>query len=68
MKNFKDKVAVITGAASGIGLALAEHCVRVGMKVVLADVEAEALAKAEADMKSAGASFSACSRSSRGTG
>src|SRR5262245_47214713 len=57
MKNFKDKVAVITGAASGIGLALAQHCVRVGMKVVLADVEAEALAKTEAEMKSAGATL-----------
>lgn len=55
MKDFKDRVAVITGAASGIGLALAQHCVRVGMKVVLADVEAEALAKTEAEMKSAGA-------------
>lgn len=55
MKDFKDKVAVITGAASGIGLALAEHCVRVGMKVVLADVEADALAKNAAEMKAAGA-------------
>ena len=36
MKDFKDKVAVITGAASGIGFALAEHCAREGMKVVLA--------------------------------
>jgi NAD(P)-dependent dehydrogenase (short-subunit alcohol dehydrogenase family) len=55
MKDFQDKVAVITGAASGIGRALAEHCVRVGMKVVLADVEAETLAKAEADLQAAGA-------------
>jgi NAD(P)-dependent dehydrogenase (short-subunit alcohol dehydrogenase family) len=55
MKAFKDKVAVITGAASGIGQALAEHGVRLGMKVVLADVEAEALAKTEAQMRSAGA-------------
>jgi NAD(P)-dependent dehydrogenase (short-subunit alcohol dehydrogenase family) len=55
MKDFKDKVAVITGAASGIGQALAEHGVRLGMKVVLADVEAEALAKTEAEMRSAGA-------------
>jgi NAD(P)-dependent dehydrogenase (short-subunit alcohol dehydrogenase family) len=55
MKDFADKVAVITGAASGIGLALAERCVREGMKVVLADVEPAALAKAEAEMRSAGA-------------
>ena len=36
MKDFKDKVAVITGAASGIGRALAERCVQEGMKAVLA--------------------------------
>jgi NAD(P)-dependent dehydrogenase (short-subunit alcohol dehydrogenase family) len=55
MKDFKDKVAVITGAASGIGLALAERCAHEGMKVVLADVEAEALTKTETSMKDAGA-------------
>jgi NAD(P)-dependent dehydrogenase (short-subunit alcohol dehydrogenase family) len=55
MKDFKDKVAVITGAASGIGRALAERCAAEGMKAVLADVEAGALAKAEAEMKASGA-------------
>jgi NAD(P)-dependent dehydrogenase (short-subunit alcohol dehydrogenase family) len=55
MKDFKDKVAVITGAASGIGRAIADRCVQEGMKVVLADVEAEALTKAEASMKAGGA-------------
>ena len=39
MKDLNGKVAVITGAASGIGRALAERCAREGMKVVLADVE-----------------------------
>ena len=43
MKEFKDKVAVITGAASGIGRAMADRCVQEGMKVVLADVEVEAV-------------------------
>jgi NAD(P)-dependent dehydrogenase (short-subunit alcohol dehydrogenase family) len=55
MKEFKDKVAVITGAASGIGRALADRCVREGMKAVLADVEGEALTKTEASLKASGA-------------
>jgi NAD(P)-dependent dehydrogenase (short-subunit alcohol dehydrogenase family) len=55
MREFKDKVAVITGAASGIGRALAEHCVHEGMKAVLADVEGEALTKTEVSLKAAGA-------------
>ncbi|MBV9927327.1 MAG: SDR family NAD(P)-dependent oxidoreductase [Acidobacteria bacterium] len=55
MKEFKDKVAVVTGAASGIGRGLAEACAREGMKVALADVEAESLARAERELKEAGA-------------
>jgi NAD(P)-dependent dehydrogenase (short-subunit alcohol dehydrogenase family) len=43
VKDFSDKVAVVTGAASGLGRALAARCVREGMKVVLADIEAAAL-------------------------
>ena len=46
MQNFEGKVAVVTGAASGIGLALAERYAREGMKVVMADIEATALGKA----------------------
>ena len=55
MKAFRGKVAVITGAASGIGRALAGRCAREGMRIVLADIEAPALAQAEAELKSAGA-------------
>lgn len=43
MDDFKDKVAVVTGAASGIGLAATERFLAEGMKVVLADVEEGAL-------------------------
>ena len=41
MNEFAGKVAVVTGAASGIGEGLARHCAGEGMKVVLADVNAE---------------------------
>ena len=55
MKDFQGKVAVITGGASGLGRAMAERFAREGMRIVLADVEPTALARAEADMKAAGA-------------
>ncbi len=55
MKDFKDKVAVVTGAASGIGRAIAERCAQEGMKVVLADVEEQALAQTEQELRATGA-------------
>jgi NAD(P)-dependent dehydrogenase (short-subunit alcohol dehydrogenase family) len=55
MDNFRGKVAVITGAASGIGRALAEHAAREGMKVVLADIEEPALAETAETLKASGA-------------
>jgi NAD(P)-dependent dehydrogenase (short-subunit alcohol dehydrogenase family) len=45
MEKLSGRIAVVTGGASGIGRALAETFGREGMKVVLADVEPEALAK-----------------------
>jgi NAD(P)-dependent dehydrogenase (short-subunit alcohol dehydrogenase family) len=55
MKTFTDRVAVITGAASGIGRALAAHAAGLGMRVVLADVHAADLAEAEAALRDSGA-------------
>jgi len=43
MRDLKGKVAVVTGAASGIGRAMAERFGREGMKLVLGDVEEKAL-------------------------
>ena len=55
MDTIEDKVAVVTGAASGIGRALACRFGAEGAKVVLADVEVEALEKAAAEVEGAGA-------------
>lgn len=47
MKNFKDKVIIVTGGASGIGLGLAQRFAREGARVVVSDLNADA-AKAAA--------------------
>ncbi len=57
MKDLKDKVAVITGAGSGIGLALAILCAQEGMKVVLADIDEKFLRRAKRRMERIEASF-----------
>jgi len=54
MKDFRDRVAVVTGAASGIGRGLAERFAAEGMKIVLADVEEDALRQAEAEFREKG--------------
>jgi NAD(P)-dependent dehydrogenase (short-subunit alcohol dehydrogenase family) len=51
----KDKVIVITGAASGIGRALALHAATLGMHVVLADIEPARLAQTVAEVDALGA-------------
>jgi NAD(P)-dependent dehydrogenase (short-subunit alcohol dehydrogenase family) len=55
MKNFKDRVAVITGGASGFGYEFALIGARLGMKLVLADVQQEALDKVKVELETQGA-------------
>lgn len=55
MDTVQDKVAVVTGAASGIGRAMAGAFSAAGMKVVLADIEKEALDEAVAVLVNGGA-------------
>jgi NAD(P)-dependent dehydrogenase (short-subunit alcohol dehydrogenase family) len=51
---FGGGVAVITGAGAGIGAGLARHAVRLGMTVVLADVDAKAVAALRDELTAAG--------------
>jgi NADP-dependent 3-hydroxy acid dehydrogenase YdfG len=54
MNELVGKVAVVTGAASGIGRAIAERLGNEGMKVVLADIDAQALTCAEHELAASG--------------
>ncbi|MGH6957839.1 MAG: SDR family NAD(P)-dependent oxidoreductase [Caulobacteraceae bacterium] len=54
MKDLKGKVAVVTGGASGIGLSMAQAFAAEGMKLVIADIEEEALAQAVDGLKGRG--------------
>ena len=53
--DFKNKTAVLTGAASGFGLECARIGARLGMNLVLADVQQDALDKAAAEIQALGA-------------
>ncbi|TDZ77831.1 SDR family NAD(P)-dependent oxidoreductase [Mycobacteroides salmoniphilum] len=55
MEGFSGKVAVVTGAGSGIGRALAIELARSGAKVAISDVDPEGLAQTERLVKSVGA-------------
>ena len=55
MQEFQGKTAMVTGAASGIGLGMARSFARAGMNVVLCDIRAEPLAEALAQVNRLGA-------------
>lgn len=55
MKDFENKVAVITGGASGLGRAFADKAAALNMKLVLGDIREEPLQQAVVELKSAGA-------------
>ena len=56
MEIYRDKVAIVTGAASGIGLALSEQLARQGALVTLVDRERAPVEEAAARLASAGSS------------
>ncbi|MEW6707142.1 MAG: SDR family oxidoreductase [Pseudomonadota bacterium] len=55
MKTFKGRTAVITGAGSGFGLEASRIAAREGMNIVMADVQADALQQAVAEVEGLGA-------------
>ncbi len=55
MRSLDGRTAVVTGAASGMGLALATRFVDAGMKVVMADIEADPLEEAAGKLRADGA-------------
>ena len=59
MEGFAGKVAVVTGAGSGIGQALALELGRSGAKVAISDVDVEGLAQTETQLKAIGAQVKA---------
>ena len=54
MEQLQDRVAVVTGAASGIGLAMSNRFAQAGMTVVLADIEADGLGAAVRALRAGG--------------
>lgn len=59
MNEFTEKVAFITGAASGIGFGMAKAFAERGMRIMLADIDAEALEQSVAELASNGVPASA---------
>ncbi len=55
ISDFQGKTAVLTGAGSGFGLECARIGAKLGMNLVLVDVQQDALDKAQAELEAAGA-------------
>lgn len=49
--DIKGKTVLVTGSASGLGKAMAEHFAKKGAKIVLSDISEEKLKEAEKDIK-----------------
>lgn len=54
---FKDKVALITGGAQGLGKSIAMAMAREGASIVICDINPKTLAEAAKEIESAGAQF-----------
>ncbi len=54
MQDFEGRVAVVTGAASGIGRGIVRACAREGMRIALADVDERGLAELGAELRASG--------------
>ena len=59
MKQLAGKVALVTGAGSGIGLGIATALAQAGVKVMLCDIQQDALGRALADLRATNAGVSA---------
>lgn len=56
MNTFKDKIAIVTGAGSGIGKALCEKLAELGANVCAADINAQSVERTTAGIRAAGGS------------